>query len=406
MKKNKAMRTASGLMIATLLTTSIISGTIAKYTTEDSAYDVARVAKWGVTVQTAGKLYGSDYEKNDATSGQNVIKADYTGSVDSGNPYAADNDNIMAPGTKSENGLYFSIEGTPEVMTQVSGQVVGSDIYLKAGDYGLMVPTSTTEAVTEDNYKDMNNLYIGESTNGMTFTKVTNQSWTTVSTASLYTLEDEVTAVNYFPVTYGLTTTNGTPGNATTYNTNLAQTTSKSTMSEMAAEIAKAAEVGSGTGTAPTDNETTKPYAFNYKTTGNATKYSSLTDLTGTAGVKLNGENIIWEWKFENETTTNRGNDATVSDKSDTILGHMIVANADTVNHTTDDGAYVVYKPTAGNTYKEVKYDTETISVTAVGGTTSYSKDIVVVKDRESAQSVIACLTSSLYLDLAVTQVD
>ena len=39
MKKNKRMRTASGLMIAALLTTSMISGTFAKYTTADAAQD-------------------------------------------------------------------------------------------------------------------------------------------------------------------------------------------------------------------------------------------------------------------------------------------------------------------------------------------------------------------------------
>lgn len=47
MKKNKRMRTASGLMIAALLTTSMISGTFAKYTTADAAQDSARAAKWG-----------------------------------------------------------------------------------------------------------------------------------------------------------------------------------------------------------------------------------------------------------------------------------------------------------------------------------------------------------------------
>ena len=50
MKKNKRMRTASGLMIAALLTTSMISGTFAKYTTADAAQDSARAAKWGVNL--------------------------------------------------------------------------------------------------------------------------------------------------------------------------------------------------------------------------------------------------------------------------------------------------------------------------------------------------------------------
>ncbi len=47
MRKNKMMRTASGLLVATLLTTSVISGTFAKYTTEAIGSDSARVAKWG-----------------------------------------------------------------------------------------------------------------------------------------------------------------------------------------------------------------------------------------------------------------------------------------------------------------------------------------------------------------------
>ena len=51
MKKNKMMRLASFLLVATLLTTSMISGTFAKYVTEGSASDSARVAKWGVEVE-------------------------------------------------------------------------------------------------------------------------------------------------------------------------------------------------------------------------------------------------------------------------------------------------------------------------------------------------------------------
>ena len=54
MKKNKVMRFASLLLIATLLTTSVISGTFAKYTTSDSAQDTARVAKFGVVAAIAG----------------------------------------------------------------------------------------------------------------------------------------------------------------------------------------------------------------------------------------------------------------------------------------------------------------------------------------------------------------
>lgn len=48
MKKNKMMRLAAIVMMLTLLTTCAISGTFAKYVTEASASDTARVAKWDI----------------------------------------------------------------------------------------------------------------------------------------------------------------------------------------------------------------------------------------------------------------------------------------------------------------------------------------------------------------------
>ena len=48
MKTNKMMRCASTMLIAALITTSFTTTTFAKYTTQGSAQDSARVAKWGV----------------------------------------------------------------------------------------------------------------------------------------------------------------------------------------------------------------------------------------------------------------------------------------------------------------------------------------------------------------------
>ena len=50
MKKNKMMRLASILLVCVLLTTSVISGTFAKYTSSATATDTATVAKWSFTV--------------------------------------------------------------------------------------------------------------------------------------------------------------------------------------------------------------------------------------------------------------------------------------------------------------------------------------------------------------------
>ena len=48
MKKNNTMRVAAGLAVAALLSTCLVSGTFAKYTTSGESSDTARVAKFGI----------------------------------------------------------------------------------------------------------------------------------------------------------------------------------------------------------------------------------------------------------------------------------------------------------------------------------------------------------------------
>ena len=74
MKKNKMMRTASGLLVATLLTTSVISGTFAKYVTSAEGTDTARVARWGFkdTSVEFDNLFETSYDKN-VTGEEDVI---------------------------------------------------------------------------------------------------------------------------------------------------------------------------------------------------------------------------------------------------------------------------------------------------------------------------------------------
>ena len=94
MKKNKMMRIASVLLVAVLLTTSVISGTFAKYTTSVNSEDSARVAKWGfepVAMNITG-LFSNVYDA-DAT--------DYTvqSSVD-----------VIAPGTQGSAQFAFAYD--------------------------------------------------------------------------------------------------------------------------------------------------------------------------------------------------------------------------------------------------------------------------------------------------------
>ena len=113
MKKNRMMRLASMLLVAVLLTTSTISGTFAKYVTTDGASDTARVAKWGVTIETTGKMFGDAYKDGVVAFVANedvdtiTVEADTEGT------------NVVAPGTNGTLAAY-DIAGTPEVDTEVT----------------------------------------------------------------------------------------------------------------------------------------------------------------------------------------------------------------------------------------------------------------------------------------------
>ena len=100
MKKNKMMRTASGLLVATLLTTSIISGTFAKYVTTASGEDSARVAKWGF--EGGNTIVLNELFKNAYTDDKNgeTVKA------------AAD---VIAPGTSGSQTFGFTYGGDGNV---------------------------------------------------------------------------------------------------------------------------------------------------------------------------------------------------------------------------------------------------------------------------------------------------
>ena len=111
MRKNKMMRTASGLLVATLLTTSVISGTFAKYTTAASGKDSARVAKFGVTITANGGMFADEYVTDDSRVSGTIAKSVIT----SGAP----GDAVVAPGTKGDL-VNATISGTPEVAVHVA----------------------------------------------------------------------------------------------------------------------------------------------------------------------------------------------------------------------------------------------------------------------------------------------
>lgn len=156
MKKNKSMRAAGGLMIATLLSTSIVSGTYAKYVTSDSAKDSARVAKFGVEVKADGKLFDKTYLTTSNTPGG--ATADDNGTVLSVESSGAVNkiENVVAPGTKNGEGISFSVTGQPEVDVAVKIEIKNtSDVWLGKGTY----PNMTNGDVFDSKYDETNDIF-------------------------------------------------------------------------------------------------------------------------------------------------------------------------------------------------------------------------------------------------------
>lgn len=113
MKKNKMMRIASFLLVAVLLSTSVISGTFAKYVTSDSVADSARVAKFGVVVTATGSLFERSYTTADANAATD-------GDTDGLSVVSSNEQDVVAPGTGNANGLDISVTGQPEVDVRVN----------------------------------------------------------------------------------------------------------------------------------------------------------------------------------------------------------------------------------------------------------------------------------------------
>ena len=95
--KNKMMRLASCLLVAVLLTSSIVSGTFAKYVTSATSTDTARVARWGFDATTI------DIEDLFAATYNNVA--------------SNNGDDVIAPGTSGSSTIWFTTESgaAPEV---------------------------------------------------------------------------------------------------------------------------------------------------------------------------------------------------------------------------------------------------------------------------------------------------
>ena len=112
--KNKFMRIAAVMLMLCLVTTCAISGTFAKYTTEATGEDTARVAYWGFTGENAD-IALTDLFKD-------TYSTDVKGAVD-----------VIAPGTTNSATFVFKYTDksttvdAPEVAYQITVSTDGSE---------------------------------------------------------------------------------------------------------------------------------------------------------------------------------------------------------------------------------------------------------------------------------------
>lgn len=150
MKKNKFLKIAGAIFTMCLMTTCAIGTTFAKYTTGSTASDTARVAKWGVEVSTSGTMFGKYYGENSTAETSDRIVASASGSVDTS--ATGDGSKIVAPGTMNTTGIQIKIAGQPEVAFDVDATgTVASEIFLGAGEYGVMIEAFGINAATDFN---------------------------------------------------------------------------------------------------------------------------------------------------------------------------------------------------------------------------------------------------------------
>jgi len=302
MKKNVMMRLASFLLVAVLISTSAISGTYAKYTTQDSGADSARVAKWGVELQVFGNLYGETY------GAENRIVSDASAESEFSVQSEAKASDVVAPGTKNAEGFEISLKGQPEVDGEIYTQITTQNVFLKSGEYGVMVPVATG-TITAANYDEVKNDELFERS-GDEYVLSTSFDADDV----FYTLEDYVDLDDdYYPVVYELAGNTASDGVHTADSLNAA-----------ASEIAKKL----GINTSTTDDTT------HITTYSGTSAFETHTNLATEYG--LDNLVLTWEWLFDTDGCGAKGNAAQTLCKADTILGNLQDGTLNVVRMDTD----------------------------------------------------------------------
>lgn len=358
MRKNKMMRVASALLVAVLLSTCAISSTFAKYVTSDSSGDVARVAKWGVVLQIEGDLYATSYEKKQDNSQTTTTTTADSFSVISNHETNDVLDNVVAPGTASDDGFYISLTGQPEVATEITTTITTQNIYLNAGEYAVMVQLGQ---ITEETYDACGTLY---TVSDGKYTPATDWS----GDDTYYTIEDHVKLTKaYYPVVYSLT------GTKQTSKTDITSDSLKAVAKGILANAAEATDTTDATKTIYTKTDLME----------------ANTDLA--TQLSWSGLNVSWIWAFEQADAQgdNQGDaEATAEGEGEEKLTKDMCNAADTI---------------LANLMAERIKDEDTTSV--------FAGEVVKLDDTDNSYSAPKvkddyCLDTSFSINITVTQVD
>ena len=149
MKKHNVMRVASAMAVVTLLSTSLISGTLAKYTSSAEGSDTARVANWTIKAGTGSDLAAiSDANTNSFTFDlfNTAVKDTKTpGGSETDVKASTADETIIAPGTWGYVDLNLKNESEVTATYTIKVKPENAGVPLQ---YAIEKVTSTTEAAT------------------------------------------------------------------------------------------------------------------------------------------------------------------------------------------------------------------------------------------------------------------
>ena len=249
--------------------------------TTDTADDTARVAMFGVKIETDGSLFSENYKQVEPNNAGNTPDADTStgetaktgitvhsaGKLGSGGKDGKGISNLVAPGTKNTDGMVFSVTGTPEVSVKVEIKIdddTASDIYLGQAS---LYPNMTTGEVYDSSTEDWDQ---------QRYERVTYMNGTV-----------------YYPIQYTLEHTTTATGAGLPDWTSATVEVEKKPLSQVVAYL---------------------------DTLSASTTYPAGTDLTKAFG----WYRLTWEWAFEGQQTLNGSQvEATLVDKNDTLLGDL-----------------------------------------------------------------------------------